>query len=129
MLLDLSGWGWRIAGGNSGKRGGQRGVPADAPLGPSRRTQHSTPDSCSRTVWFYHHFLRRVTYGFLCRPQTHVKEGELVSQCGRRYPIEDAIPNMLLKEDEVPGEPPAAEAADDSEPMGESEHEMVEDAA
>merc|ERR1740130_412731 len=40
---------------------------------------------------------------------THVKEGELLSQCGRRYPIEDAIANMLLKEDEVAGEP-AAEA-------------------
>eukprot|EP01052_Picozoa_sp_SAG31_P063992 SAG31_NODE_22880_length_516_cov_0.805755_1_plen_91_part_10 len=46
-------------------------------------------------------FLRAI----LCRHecmlcQTHVKEGELVSQCGRRYPIEDAIPNMLLKEEE-----------------------------
>jgi multifunctional methyltransferase subunit TRM112 len=33
-----------------------------------------------------------------CIIDTHVIEGELVSQTGRRYPINDSIPNMLLQD-------------------------------
>ena len=33
-----------------------------------------------------------------CIIDTHVIEGELVSQTGRRYPISDSIPNMLLQD-------------------------------
>ena len=33
-----------------------------------------------------------------CILDTHVINGELVSQTGRRYPIADSIPNMLLQD-------------------------------
>ena len=52
---------------------------------------------------------------------THVTEGELVAECGRRYPITDAIPNMLLAEDEVPGQQTETTADEDGDTMAESE--------
>lgn len=34
--------------------------------------------------------------------QTNITEGELVcNNCGRSYPVSNAVPNMLLEEDEM----------------------------
>ena len=41
-----------------------------------------------------------------CILDTHVINGELVSQTGRRYPIADSIPNMLLQDVRKPGSAP-----------------------
>ncbi len=39
----------------------------------------------------------------LCKEQVHLEEDRIVcSECGRRYPIRDGIPVMLIDEAEVP---------------------------
>jgi len=58
-------------------------------------------------------FLRQVHHAML---EIHVVEGALVCpDTGRRYPITNGIPNMLLHEDELADESPAAAAPDEGQ--------------
>ena len=48
----------------------------------------------------------------LCKVEVRLEEDEIVcTKCGRRYPIREGIPVMLLEEAEVPEETRLAEAA------------------
>lgn len=41
----------------------------------------------------------------LCKTEVHVEEDRIVcAKCGRRYPIRDDIPVMLVEEAELPNE-------------------------
>jgi len=41
----------------------------------------------------------------LCKTQVKLEDDRIVcSKCGRRYPIRDGIPVMLIDEAEIPGE-------------------------
>ncbi|MCX7702554.1 MAG: Trm112 family protein [Planctomycetota bacterium] len=41
----------------------------------------------------------------LCKESVEFKEGKLVcTKCGRRYPVKDGIPIMLIEEAELPEE-------------------------
>lgn len=43
----------------------------------------------------------------LCKTEVKLQQDRLVCvQCGRRYPIRDSIPVMLIEEAELPGTPP-----------------------
>jgi multifunctional methyltransferase subunit TRM112 len=57
------------------------------------------PDSLPDTATEDEGFLRSV-HGLIM--DVHVEEGSLVCpHCGRAYPINKGVPNMLLREDEV----------------------------
>ena len=53
--------------------------------------------------------LLEILAGPLCKTDVRQEGDRIVcAKCGRRYPIRDEIPVMLVEEAEVPGQPQAA---------------------